>query len=446
MINQFLSPFRVIILSYLILIMISAILLYLPIAHQPGVSLTFYEALFTATSAITVTGLTVVNTADTFSLFGIIVLVVIIQLGGIGIMTLGTFLWMITGQKISLSRRKLIMVDQNQVKLSGLVHLLKNLLGIALLIESVGAIVLGSYFLHYFDSWYEAFYQGAFASLSAFTNAGFDITGQSLIPFAQDYFVQVVAMLLIIAGAIGFPVLVEIREYFSGRDPNYRFSLFAKISVTTYAVLLVFGFLAILLLERGRYDAGMSWHEQVFNALFHSVTARSAGLATMDISDYGLATLLIISVFMLIGASPSSAGGGLRTTTVAVMFLTIRSFVLGKDAVKVFGRELHDIDIRKTFVIVSVFFIVFITSIILVVMIESASGMELMPLIFEVSSAFGTCGLSMGVTAELSPFSQMILMILMFMGRIGLVALLFSLKKSNTKDHFHYPKERIIIG
>lgn len=281
---------------------------------------------------------------------------------------------------------------------------------------------------------------------TAFTNAGFDITGESLIPFAQDYFVQLVTILLILAGAIGFPVLVELREYFSGKHKNYRFSLFTKITVTTYMVLLVFGAVSIWLLEQGKYYAGMEWHQQLFQSLFTSVTARSAGLTTMSIADYGLATLLLISLLMIIGASPSSVGGGIRTTTLAVMFLTIRSFALGKKDVKVFGRELHEDDIQKAFIVLSVFVFILVTSIILIVAIEDQQSFELIEIVFEVSSAFGTCGLSMGITSELSLFSQLILITLMFIGRIGLVAILYSMKKKDTKSHFHYPKERIIIG
>lgn len=444
--NQFLSPFRIIILSYLFLIFIGAILLYLPISQKPGVDLEFSEAFFTAASAISVTGLTVVNTADSFSIFGVAVLSIIIQLGGIGIMTLGTFVWLMLGKKIILSQRMLIMVDQNQVNLSGLVNLMRNIFALALIIELIGAVVLGTYYINYFDTWYEAFYQGAFASLTAFTNAGFDITGQSLIPFANDYFVQFITMLLIISGAIGFPVLVELREYFSGKHQNYKFSLFTKITVSTYMILLVFGAVSIWLLERGKYYAGMVWHEQLFFSLFNSVTARSAGLATMDISSYSLATLLLISGLMIIGASPSSVGGGIRTTTFAVMFLTIRSFALGKKDVKVFNREIHPEDIQKAFIVLSVFVFILFTSIILIASIEHASEFALMAIIFEVSSAFGTCGLSMGITPELSQISQLILILLMFIGRIGLVALLFSMKKKDTKTHYRYPTERIIIG
>lgn len=444
--NQFLSPFRIIIFSYFVLILIASCLLYLPFAQKPGIKLAFSEAFFTAGSAISVTGLTVVSIADTFSVFGVIILVIIIQLGGVGIMTLGTFVWMMMGRKIFLSQRMLIMVDQNRGSFAGLVNLMKNILGIAILIEMIGAMILGSYYMYYFDTWYQAFYQGAFASLTAFTNAGFDITGQSLIPFANDYFVQVVTILLVIAGAIGFPVLVELREYFSGKHSKYRFSLFTKITVTTYMFLLVFGAISIWLLERGKYYVGMEWHQQLFFSLFNSVTARSAGLATMNIGDYSLATLLLLSGLMTIGASPSSVGGGIRTTTLAVMFLTIRSFALGKKDVKVFGRELHQDDVQKAFIVLSVFILILFSSIVLISAIEHSSEFALMAIIFEVSSAFGTCGLSMGITSELSTGSQFILVLLMFIGRIGLVALLFSMKRKDTKSHYNYPKERIIIG
>lgn len=441
-----LSPFRLIVIYYLTFILLATCLLYLPISQQSGVQLNWSEALFTATSAMTVTGLTVVHTADSFSVFGIIVIAFCIQLGGIGIMTMGTFIWMMMGSKISMSRRMLIMADHNQMSLSGIVYLIKNLLGIALLIELIGAIILGIYFLNYFDRWYEAFYQGTFAGISAFTNAGFDITGQSLVPFAGDYFVQVVVMLMIIAGAIGFPVLVELKEYFSGKDANFRFSLFTKITTTTYFILLVFSTVSIWLFERGQHYVGMEWHQQFFFSLFTSVTARSAGLTTMDMNDFTLPTLMFLSVMMIIGASPSSVGGGIRTTTLAVMFLTIRAFTLGRSDVKVFGRELHLDDIRKCFIVISLFIAIWFAAIIAIVTIEGATSEELISIVFEVSSAFGTCGLSMGITSDLSQMSQFILMILMFMGRIGLVALLFSLKKKDQKEHYHYPKERIIIG
>ncbi len=444
--GKFLTPFRIIIFSYVIAMFIFSLLLFLPISHLPGVNVSYSEALFTSVSAVSVTGLTVVNVSETYSYVGVAFLAIAIQLGGIGIMTLGTFVWMIFGRKIILSQRMLIMVDQNQSNFSGLVNLMRGILFVALAIEIVGALILGTYYLNYFDTVGEAYYQGAFASLSAFTNAGFDVTGQSLIPFANDYFVQFITITLIFAGAIGFPVLMELKQYFSKENQNFKFSLFTKITTATYFIVFIFFFVSIWLLELGHFYDGLAWHQQLWYSLFNSATARSGGLATMDVSELSLATLLLISGLMIIGASPSSVGGGIRTTTLAVMFLTIRSFALGKSDVKVFGREIHQEDRQKAFIVLSVFIVMLFTAIILIAAFENSGEISLMAIVFEASSAFGTCGLSMGITPHLSLPSQFILMVLMFIGRVGLIAFLFSVRKKETKSYYKYPTERIIIG
>ncbi|WP_096435991.1 TrkH family potassium uptake protein [Alteribacter populi] len=444
--SKLLTPFRIILTSYVIAMFVFSFLLFLPFSSQPGVNVSYSEALFTSVSAVSVTGLTVVNVSETYSSWGVFFLALAIQLGGIGVMTIGTFVWMIFGRKIHLSQRMLIMVDQNQIAFSGLVKLMRGILAVALLIELIGALILGTYYLNYFDTAFEAYYQGAFGALTAFTNAGFDVTGQSLIPFADDYFVQLVNMLLIIAGAIGFPVLMEVKEYLTSKDNNFRFSLFTKISVSTYFIVLAIGFVGLWFLERNEFYEGLSWHQQFFFSLFNSTTARSGGLATMDISQLGLASLLLLSGLMIIGASPSSVGGGIRTTTLAVMFLTIRSFAMGRSDVKAFGREIHPEDRQKAFIVLSVFVVGLFSSIVLIAHFEDMNQFNLMPIIFEASSAFGTCGLSMGITADLSLPSQVTLMVLMFIGRVGLVAFLFSIRRQEQKTHYKYPTERIIIG
>lgn len=444
--GKFLTPFRIIIFSYIVAMFVFSLLLYLPISHLPGIDVSYSEALFTSVSAVSVTGLTVVNIPETYSYVGIAFLSIAVQLGGIGIMTLGTFIWMILGRKIVLSQRMLIMVDQNQSNFSGLVNLMRGILFVALAIELIGALILGTYYINYFDTVGEAYYQGTFASLTAFTNAGFDVTGQSLIPFANDYFVQLIVILLIFAGAIGFPVLMELKQYFSKTEPNFKFSLFTKIATSTYFLVFLFGFISIWALEVGHFYVGLEWHQQLFYSLFNSATARSGGLATMDVSELSLATLLLMSGLMIIGASPSSVGGGIRTTTLAVMFLTIRSFALGKTDVKVFGREIHREDQQKAFIVLSVFIVMLFSAIIFMTVFENSNDVALMAIIFEASSAFGTCGLSMGITPDLSRPSQAILMILMFIGRVGLIAFLFSVRKKETKSYYKYPTERIIIG
>lgn len=307
---QKLRPVRLIVFFYFIAVIVSVILLSMPFVIKPGVKWTFIDALFTSVSAVSVTGLSVVSIPDTFNTVGIIVLAFVLQLGGLGIMALGTFLWILTGKKIGLQRRRLIMADHNQGNLSGLVELMRSILIVIISIELVGALLLGTRFLNYFSTWQEAYFHGFFAAISATTNGGFDLTGQSLIPYQKDYIVQIIHMLLIILGAIGFPVLMEIKQYISKRKHQlFRFSLFTKLTTTTFFALIVVGTIVIILLEQDRFFTGKSWHETLFYALFQSVTTRSGGLATMDIRDLSQPTLLFMSVLMFIGASPSSVGG-----------------------------------------------------------------------------------------------------------------------------------------
>ncbi|MFZ4450598.1 TrkH family potassium uptake protein [Salibacterium aidingense] len=445
--EQFMTPFRIIIFVYILSMFLFSFLLWLPFSQEAGTDLTYMEALFTSVSAVSVTGLSVIDVSESLSYTGVFFLALAMQVGGIGIMSLGTFVWMLFGRKINLSQRLLIMVDQNQYQFSGMVKLMRGILLLALAIELVGALVLGTYYLQHFNSVGEAYYQGSFAALSAFTNAGFDVTGQSLIPFANDYYVQFIVLLLIFAGAIGFPVLMEVREYFVTTSSYFKFSLFTKVTVTTYFLIFVLGTAGIWVLEKDMFYEGMAWHQQFFYSIFNSATARSAGLTTMETSSFTLPTLLFISSLMIIGASPSSVGGGIRTTTLAVMFLSIRSFALGKSDVKVFGREIHPEDKQKAFMVLSFFLFGLFAAVTLITAFEQGnSKVELIDIIFETSSAFGTCGLTTGITPDLSKPSLFLLMVLMFIGRVGILVLLFSVKRKEIKSHYKYPTERMIIG
>ena len=440
-----LTSVQLIVLFYLIAVTVSTFLIGLPIAHQPGVQLSFIDALFTAVSAVSVTGLSVVSIADTFSVPGIFILAAVLQIGGIGIMTLGTFVWLVMGKKIGLKERQLIMTDQNQSTLAGLVQLMKQILGLIFIIEVVGALVLGTYYLRFFETWQEAYLQGFFASVSATTNGGFDITGSSLQPFAQDYFVQFIHILLIVTGAIGFPVLIEVKNFLFARQNSYRykFSLFTKLTTMTFFVLVVSGAILIWAFEATTFFADKSWHESFFYAMFQSVTTRSGGLSTMDVNQFQEPTQLLMSALMFIGASPSSVGGGVRTTTFAIVLLAIFFFAKGGTSIKVFGRELHHEDIHKAFVVFTVAIIVWSCGII---MLSFSEPFPIVAIIFEVSSAFGTTGLSMGVTPGLSTFGKIVIMCLMFIGRIGILSFLFLIRGTVLRERYHYPTERVIIG
>ncbi|MCA1062131.1 TrkH family potassium uptake protein [Rossellomorea sp. AcN35-11] len=439
-----LTPAQVIVTFYLIAVTVATILLSLPFAHKPGAEWTFIDAIFTSVSAVSVTGLTVVSTADTFNTVGIFLLIFVLQFGGIGIMTLGTFFWLLVGKKIGLKERRLIMLDQNQSNLSGLVLLLKQILLLIIMIELAGALILGVYFLSYYPSWQDAFIHGLFASVSATTNGGFDITGQSLIPFKDDYFVQFITILLITLGAIGFPVLIETKDYLMNKQRSkHHFSLFTKITTITFGLLLVFGTMIIWLFEYDKFFSGMTWHESFFYSLFQSVSTRSGGLATMNVAEFSTPTLMVMSALMFIGASPSSVGGGIRTTTFALNILFLFHFARGNQTIKVFRREVHEQDIIKSLVVTMVAVLLCFVSVVILTITEDHSLIEI---IFEVASAFGTTGLSLGITSDLSVIGKCIIIVLMFIGRVGILAFLLMIGGKEKTTKYHYPKERVIIG
>ncbi len=319
---------------------------------------------------------------------------------------------------------------------------MKQILGIIVLIEFIGTIILGTYFLNYFETWQEAYLQGLFAAVSATTNAGFDITGSSLIPFANDYFVQIINIILLTLGAIGFPVLLELKDYLKHKKIYQRshFSLYTKLTTVTFFSLMLFGTLVILLFEWNHFFADKSWHESIFYAFFQSSTTRNGGLATMDVSAFSNPTLLALCFLMFIGASPSSVGGGIRTTTFAVILLVIYSFSKGQKDIKVFRRELDPEDIRKSVVVT---FLAIMICFIALVILSATESFTLMQLMFEISSAFGTTGL---ITPELSSIGKMVVIALMFIGRIGILSFIFIFHHKDHEVNYHYPKERIIVG
>ncbi|MBB6443635.1 TrkH family potassium uptake protein [Bacillus benzoevorans] len=442
------TPAQAILSFYFIAVTVSVLLLSIPAVHQEGVKVSLMDTIFTAISSVSVTGLSVINISETYSVFGIFVLMFVFQFGGIGVMSLGTFFWLIFGKKIGLRGRQLIMVDHNQTSLSGLVALIIEILKMILLIEFVGALVLGFHFLQYYPTFWEAMLNGLFMSVSATTNAGLDITGASLMPFANDYFVQLINIILLTLGAIGFPVLIEVKNYLFHKEESslpFRFSLFTKITTIMFAGLLIIGTLLILLLEFQHFFKGMVWHKSLFYAFFQSATTRSGGLATMDVSEFTSPTLLVISLLMFIGASPSSVGGGIRTTTLALNILFLYHFARGRKDIKIFRREIHETDILKSLAVTILAVIICFTAVVILSITEEHSLLEI---IFEVCSAFGTTGLSMGITADLSFLGKWVIMLLMFIGRIGLVSLLLLLRGRGPDNevNYHYPKENLIIG
>lgn len=441
-----LSPVQIILTFYFLSVFVSMILLALPFAHKPNVELTFMDILFTAVSALSVTGLSTVVISETFNTVGIFLLAAILQFGAVGVMAIGTFIWLLMGKRIGLKERHLIMTDQNQTSFDGMVRLIKQIILVLLTIEVIAFLILGTYYLKYYPTGKEAYFHGFFGMISAISNGGFDITGKSLIPFKDDYFVQIVNMVLIFLGAIGFPVLIEVKSYlFKKRKKRtiFRFSLFTKVTSLTFLILIVVGTLIIFLLDMNHYFAGMSWHESLFYSLFQSVTTRSGGLSTLDVNDLTRGNQLFMSFLMFIGASPSSAGGGIRTTTFALVVVFIITYARGGKNIKLFNREIYDSDLLKAVTVTLMAFILVCASLLVLVLLEPFT---LEQILFEVTSAFGTVGLSTGITSQLTVGSKLILILLMFIGRVGVISFLLIFNKGKNTTNIHYPKEKIIIG
>ena len=440
-----LSAAQIIVFYYLVAVVVSTILLELPITQKQNADLELIDAVFISISAVTVTGLSTIDVSQLLSVPGTFIVAIILQFGGIGIMASGTILWFISGEKIGIRERILITTEQNIPNLSGVIRFMRNIILFFVMIELLGAIVFGTYFLQYFPTWQEAYLQGFFASVSATTNAGFDITGKSLIPFADDYFVLTLNIVLFMIGSIGFPVLIEVSQWLrkKGKMP-FRFSLFTKLTTVTFMILIVIGFIFIYLLEHSHSFTEKTWLGSFVHSLFYSISSRTGGMAISDINEFSVPTILLLSILMFIGASPSSAGGGIRTTTFAVMLLTVYNYAIGNRSIKIFKREIDEEDIIKSFIVFTTGTILCSASVIILAFIES--DFSLMEIIFEVSSAFGTVGLSLGITPDLSTGGKVVIMILMFIGKIGMFTFLFFMGGKPEKESYHYPKERIIIG
>lgn len=441
------TPTRLIVGYYFLFTVGFAILLWLPFSHQEGVSLSPLDALFISTSGLSVTGLSPAPLNETFSIPGIIILALDMQIGGLGLTMLSTAIWLLAGHKISLRERALIMTDQNQINLSGVVHLVKSVLISFLVIEILFMLILSHYyyFAGYYPDYWTAMLQGFFTTVSATTNGGFDITGASLIPFRNDYFVQILHMFLMFFGAMGFPVILDIQRYFKCKKTNqrFRFSFYTKLTMVTTMILWAIGIIGFYIFEYNHFLADKGLIEGFFYATFSSLTTRNAGFTTVDMNDFSTATLTMLSGLMFIGSSPNSVGGGIRTTTFAIMVLAILSFARGKLYVNIYGREIETQTVYKSFMIYIVATLIVCFSTILICVSDSFSLMEIF---FEVCSAFGTTGLSMGITGSLTSFAKIVLIITMFIGRIGIVTFLMVFRANTHPTKVRYPKADIIIG
>jgi trk system potassium uptake protein len=442
-IKDSLDPPKILVLGFATVILIGSLLLTLPIATEDGKGLPFLNALFTATSATCVTGLVVVDTGSTFSLFGELVVISLIQIGGLGFMTFATFLFMLLGKKISLRERLLLKEAFNNESLSGIVRLAKRILIFTVVIEITGGIILGIRFS--FDMPIgKAFYYGFFHSISNFNNAGFDLMGEfnSLTGYVDDPAVVLTVCALITIGGLGFIVLNELYDYRN----THRLSVHSKIVLTMTAILTLGGTLLILLFEFGNPNTlePLSPIGKVLGALFQSVTSRTAGANTLPIGDLTQSTLLLIIFLMFIGAGSGSTAGGIKISTFSVLLATAWAQIKGKEDVVLFKRRIVTETILKAFTVALSGFLIVITVTMLLTLTET--GHHFIMYLFEATSAFGTVGLSMGLTPELSSLGRIVIILTMFAGRLGPLTIAFAITKRRTKESIRHPKGNIMIG
>lgn len=434
--------------SYLLMIILGAFLLFLPITSKDGYNVSFIDAFFVSASAFSDTGLSPIVTADAFNNLGQLIIITLIAFGGIGLMSVKVGLFIIVGKKINTTDRMLIFTEQNQTKSGGMVKLIIDSLKVVIAFTLIFALIIAIHVMVNYDyNLPSSLWFGLFHSISSINNAGFDLTGQSLIPFAEDYLFQTYTMILIIVGGVGFPVLVDIKNSIKAHKKGtpYRFSLFTKISLITYFAISIVGFILIMICDSHFIFVENTGPKGIFYALFQVISARNAGFATVSLTNFSESSQIVLAILMFIGAAPASTGGGIRTTTFAVVLLFLKSFANNRAEVTVFNRRIPRATIFNTFVTFTVaIFLCFIATF-LVITLDVRS--DLLAVIFEVCSAFGTTGLTLDYTPYLNWLSKIVIASMMIIGQIGIanVMIIFS-KNHEKKDQIRVPEEDITIG
>ena len=436
-----LSPYRKLIFGFLVAIFIGVILLKMPFSLRENQNITVLDSLFTIVSAICVTGLSVVDISQVFTSTGQLIILFFIQLGGLGVMTVSIIVFLLVGKKMSFETRELLKEERNSNSNGGITNFIKNLLLTVSLIEILGASILAYGFSKYYPLKKSIFY-GLFHSVSAFCNAGFSLFTNSLEDFRYDNLISLTVSFLIILGGIGF---VTVNSLFIIKKKKLKnLSLTSKFALLITFFLLTFGTMLFLVFEYNNSSTlkGMNFMDKILNSFFQSVTLRTAGFNTVPLENIKPATVFISYIFMFIGASPGSTGGGIKTTTFGILIFYAFGVLKRKEYVEVFKRRIDWELINKALaiVVISILYIAVIITILL-----SIENFSTDRVIYEVISAFSTTGLSLGITAELGIISKLLIIITMFIGRLGpmTVALAFT---NNKKSLIKYPKEDILIG
>lgn len=454
-----LGPSQILVVGFLVVILVATFLLMLPISTQSGESTGFIDALFTSTSAVCVTGLVVVSTVAHWSLFGKIVILLCIQIGGLGFMSLVSMIFIIMGKKITLKNRLLMQEALNFNTTAGIVRFTKTIVHLTFLIEGIGALLLSFAFVPEYGL-VEGIGYAIFHSISAFCNAGFDLVGgNSLTPYVGNGIVNFTVIGLIICGGLGFTVwmdtynMIRIKrqsaEHFTWRQAFYKLSLHTKLVWVITIILVLGGFFFFFIVEFSNPATlgALTLKEKLYASIFQSVSPRTAGFNTVTLSDLTLPSKLMMTVLMFIGGSPAGTAGGVKTVTIGVLILCAMSTLRGKEHTVAFKRTIPmNIILRALTVIMLAITIVFGFLMVLTVT-EDASFIDIL---FETISAFATVGSTLGLTPNLSYIGKVMIIMLMFIGRLGpvtmAVALMVRQGKAKDKGSIQYPEEKILVG
>lgn len=428
-------------------ILLGAVLLSLPISSQSGEATPFIDALFTATSATCVTGLTTLTTAEHWNLFGQSVILVMIEVGGLGWISLPVLFFFLSRKKIGLKTRIILQESLNMDQMSGGVYLMRYIIKIAVAIQLIGMALLMVDFVPRFG-WAKGTWFSLFHAISSFCNAGFDLFGDSLVGFQKNPWVLSIVMLLIISGGLGFLVWSDLLNYRKRR----KFTLHSRIALTVTLGLLIFGTLGFTLTERNAaLLAEGNVIERFFNTMFMAVTPRTAGYFSIDYFQMTHAGLILTIILMFIGGTSGSTAGGLKTTTFGVLLIQVKSIFKGRTRAEFAGRTLRNAVVSRALTLFFITLSLCIVATMILSVTESIPNVHRLGLeyiVFEVVSAFGTVGLTMGLTPDLTMIGKLVIICLMFIGRVGILTVVFSLitKGRQQEPSIKYPEESIMIG
>ncbi|MGD9568009.1 MAG: TrkH family potassium uptake protein [Sedimentibacter sp.] len=438
------NPYMIFFFGFATIIFIGAVLLSLPIASQNGLSIGFINALFTATSATCVTGLVVVNTATHWTVFGKVIIMILIQIGGLGVMTMTAMISFFIGKRISLKTRLLIMEERNVDELQGVVRLTKNILIFTFGVELLGALLLSIVFIKDYGVAKGVGFS-IFHAISSFCNAGFDLIGNSMINYVNNPIITLAVCGLVITGGIGYFVFWDI--YASKKF--HMLTLHSKLVLFITGILLVVGTFVMFVLEKDNPGTmgNLDMSGKINASIFQAVNPRTAGFNSIPIENSRTATSAITVVLMFIGGSPASTAGGIKTTTFGVLVISFYNLFKGKRDFEVLERRILPETTIKAAAILMVSLMLILTVSIILTLTEEATGYDFLDILFETVSAFATVGLSRGLTPYLSNAGKIILSALMLVGRVGPMTVAYALLKQNKNiGNYTYPEGKVIIG